>query len=412
MNGYSSSRRTAQAVRAYQHRRRRRDSAKRRAMPPTIELIADRDFLYDCFQSIAQDGGPAPGPDGIRAKDVAPADRGRVLQHLAEMLRERTYRPGKAREVRIRKSGGPGTRTLRVANILDRVVSKALHETLTVRWEKLFLDGSFGFRRRRGPWNMLAAIEASMQSHDRFVLAVDDVRNAFDNVWLDRLLLCHRELVNDAPLLNLIRTCLRCEPLPEYRFGIAQGNCYSPTALNVLLHFEHDVPVNRELGAGRWYRFADNVVYLCRTKEEANKCLTRAGQLLGCIGMTLKGGGSGGVVDLAAGETANLLGFEVQMRGGRICYRLGSRSWRCLAAALLDALGTRNPPATANEVIRGWVAQIGPAFFSKVMVDPILKFAARLGFRELARAEIVEIGENAHKRWRKLLDRATRSIEQ
>ncbi len=37
----------------------------------TLEQIADRDFLVDCFRQLQQEGGPAPGIDGISPQAMA-----------------------------------------------------------------------------------------------------------------------------------------------------------------------------------------------------------------------------------------------------------------------------------------------------------------------------------------------------
>ena len=66
--------------------------------------------------------------------------------------------------------------------MFDRIVSSALNRTLGALWEREFLPMSYGFRAQRGTWNLLADLMAAMVAEERFVLAIDDVRKAFDNV--------------------------------------------------------------------------------------------------------------------------------------------------------------------------------------------------------------------------------------
>ena len=77
---------------------------------------------------------------------------------------------------------------MKIGVTLDRVVGKALHESLQPFWEKVYLRNSFGFRPGRSAWQMLAELEATMQKYDRWVLAIDDVRKAFDNVPIRKAL--------------------------------------------------------------------------------------------------------------------------------------------------------------------------------------------------------------------------------
>ena len=92
----------------------------------------------------------------------------------------------------IDKPGTDEKRVLKIGVLLDRVVGKALHEALQPIWETIYLPQSFGFRPGRSAWQMLAAIIATREAEDRWVLAVDDVRKAFDNVPIAQTLGTHQ----------------------------------------------------------------------------------------------------------------------------------------------------------------------------------------------------------------------------
>jgi hypothetical protein len=57
--------------------------------------------------------------------------------------------------------------------------------------------------------------------------------------------------------------------------GIDQGNPYSSTALNVRLH--HAIDLMQDQHPPRYYRYADNVVYLCRDVSRPEEARTRPG---------------------------------------------------------------------------------------------------------------------------------------
>ena len=88
-------------------------------------------------------------------------------------------------------------------------------------------------------------------------------------------------------LLEIIEIILRGSDETK-QVGIDQGNCYSPTALNVLLQFVHDCPLERS-GNTLWYRYADNVVYPVKSVSEGHKVLCKSRNLLNSVHMTLKG---------------------------------------------------------------------------------------------------------------------------
>jgi len=236
---------------------------------------------------LKDENGPAPGPDGITYSDISNHEAGEIARAVSNAILNGTYKPHPTRSVRIPKQGKNGYRTLKLAAISDRIVSKALYEALQPSWEDVFLHGSWGYRRARGALGMLADMEARMIKYDCWVLAADDIRNAFDNVPIDKTIEAHRELFkkevfssliqNDMDrLLEIIEIILRGSDETK-QVGIDQGNCYSPTALNVLLQYVHDCPLERS-GYTLWYRYADNLLYPVKSvsvTERRNRATVR-----------------------------------------------------------------------------------------------------------------------------------------
>ena len=75
-----------------------------------MDVIASRDSLYHSFQILAEEGGQAPGPDGITYGQLSPHEIGEIAGELSERIRNGTYRPGPTRQVSIPKRGGAGHR--------------------------------------------------------------------------------------------------------------------------------------------------------------------------------------------------------------------------------------------------------------------------------------------------------------
>jgi hypothetical protein len=327
------------------------------------------------------------------------------MRGLALAVRLRLYRPQPGRRVAIPKPGG-GQRVLTIRGILDRVVSRALAEALTPLWERVFLPQSMGFRPHRGVWDMLAAVERIILEQDRNVLAVDDVRKAFDYVDIDGLMDDHRRHLTDPSLLSLIERVLRGGD-EDRKVGIDQGSPYSPSALNLRLHHVHDLG----MGQGQnppWFRYADNLVYLCQDVSAGQQALDQARNLLKQGGHTLKGE-DGDPIDLREGEV-QLLGFLLRRVGDQVVYAPGPKAYDGLRKNLLQAHETDNPPLTAHQAVCGWLTSLGPACEScteSMVVNRVLQIAREYGYREVGPyARLREVWRHARVCWNALRKRA------
>ena len=387
----------------YLRRRRRRREAMFARGPggPTLEMVADHEFLFECYRRLEAGGGHAPGPDGVTYGDLGPTEVGIVTREAGAAIRRGAYRPGPARKVEIPKAAG-GTRTLSVANLVDRVVGSALARVLTPTLEATFLPSSFGFRPGLGTWNMLAELGAAMIHDGRPVLAVDDVRKAFDVVNIPLLMEALTEHIRDPRLLDLVEIVLRGGEDRDRTLGIPQGSPVSPPCLNVILHKLHDAPLAGSVNRPPWFRYADNLAYACRDVPEGNQVLDQVRGLLATAGLELKGA-DGPPVDLRDGE-AQLLGFRLTLGDDRLRRRPGGGAWTKLTRSLEEAHEGPDPPRTARSVVRGWIESHGPAFESKRevarIVEEIGRIGAMSGFHELDSAEDrQERCSMAYRRW-------------
>jgi hypothetical protein len=363
---------------------------------PTVGQVADADYLIATYYDLKDRAGPAPGPDGVSYSDLGGREVADILRALSEAVLDGGYAPGPTRPVTIPKPRG-GFRTLRLANLLDRVLAAALHTALEPFWETVFLPMSMGFRPGRDTWRLLAELEATMVREGRWVLAADDIRKAFDSVVIGDVLADHARHVQDESLLSLVEVVLRGGDGKRQR-GIDQGSPYSPTALNVRLHHALDLEADQ---GHKPFRYADNLVFACRDVSEGHQALLQARQLLEQADLTLKGE-DGPPRDLQRGETAQLLGFTLSQKDGALHLDLGQDAWARLEQALVKAHETDNPAATATSVVTSWVTSWGPAFES-LRDDPltrVLDTAADIGFREvISQTELTARWRDSWLRW-------------
>ena len=362
---------------------------------PNLEQIAHPENLIQVFKELKANAGQTPGIDGVTYQDLSASEIGICMRGLSKVVLNGFYRPAPSLFVQIPKASGKGHRKLSIRAIMDRVVSAALNKALTPFWDKLFLDGSFGFRPNRGPWDMLLALEKTIIQQNRFVLAIDDIKDCFDHVPLAELMEDHSQHIQDERLLNLNETVLRGGENQTRTKGIQQGDAYSPTAMNVRLHYAHDLGLNQGLNPF-WLRYADNTVYPCQDVPEGIQALQFSRALLQPH-FTLKG--EDPPVDVRDRE-AQILGFSISFKG-QVRYGLGKSAWKGLEDNLDKAHLSPNPPGYALQAVRGWVGAYGPAFESTWSpVEEVLGTAASYGFRELITPkELFEDWQSSWQRW-------------
>jgi retron-type reverse transcriptase len=388
----------------------------------SVKHIASRDNLFRCAQEMIRDGGRAPGLDRVRPEDLTPSEIGRIAEVVSEKIMDGSYRPHKTRPVDIPKNDG-GLRTLQIRVFWDRVVARALHEAVSPLMETTFLDMSYGFRKKRNAWKLLADLKIAVEDKNKWVLAVEDVRRAFDSVRVDDVIDAHRTLFKQhrdmlgdyTGLLTLIGKVLRGAD-PNRRVGIDQGCPYSPDALNSALHVNHDVLLVQDATKPFWlrdvtatYRYADNLVYVCQSVKEGHQVLGHVRRLLRIRHLELKG--TGGVYDLAAGDTTQLLGFTLRRAiTNEMKVEPGFNALDIIRKHLCEAHQEPDPVTSARLALRGWTTWMGPAFKSgRKLLPKIGALATDLGLREsFSKKELHRLWHDSWTRWRESLLTARR----
>ena len=133
-----------------------------------------------------------------------------------------------------------------------------------------------------------AARQHTVITQNRWVIAIDDVRKAFDNVSIADAMNDHREYITDTSLLALIEAVLQGSDGPRRRRGIDQGAAYSPAVMNLRLHRTLDVEVERRQLPPCW-RFVDNNAFVCRSVKEGERALKYCRKMLVGTGLCFKG---------------------------------------------------------------------------------------------------------------------------
>lgn len=242
-----------------------------------IDKVYSKRTLRAAFTKVKANKG-APGVDRTTI-GMFEVELEKNLEHLRQQLREGSYRPQAIRRKYIPKVGKRREqRPLGIPTVRDRVVQTALRSVLEPIFEKEFAANSFGFRPQKGCKDALKQVQDLL--HEGYSFVVDaDLQNFFDTISHKRLIVEVRQRIADNRILKLIELFLKQEVMygverwtPET--GSPQGAVISPLLSNIYLNeLDH---LMAEHGF-KMVRYADDLVILCKTAEEAK----RAFELLG-----------------------------------------------------------------------------------------------------------------------------------
>lgn len=250
------------------------------------KVISERN-LQAAFWAVWRNAG-APGVDGqtvrqFEAQEVA------ELAKLREELRAKRYHRQAARRVWIPKPGTTEKRPLGIPAVRDRTVEAALKQVLEPIFERDFAQHSYGFRPGRGCREAVKRVEELLnQGYDWCVEL--DFKGYFDTIPHERLLGLIRQRVVDGSVLALLEQSLKAGVLEEMKgwepteAGTPQGAVISPLLANLYLD-----PLDHQMVKRGWemVRYADDLVVLCRTREEAEQAMAYLRYWAGEAGLTV-----------------------------------------------------------------------------------------------------------------------------
>jgi group II intron reverse transcriptase/maturase len=253
------------------------------------DKILRRDVLWRAWVAVRRNDG-APGIDRTTLAAVEEYGVTRLLDEVAAELREGRSRPLPARRVFIPTPGTSEQRPLSIPAVRDRIVQAAVKIVLEPVFEADFLPCSFGFRPKRGQHDALQVVIDEAWRGRRWVVETD-IANCFEAIPKDRLMQAVEERVADQSVLKLLRVILRAGVMDEgvvrhSANGTPQGGVISPLMCNVYLH-RLDRAWDRR-AHGVLVRFADDVLVMCATREQAEAALARLRSLLAELGLEPK----------------------------------------------------------------------------------------------------------------------------
>ncbi|MCA1695832.1 MAG: group II intron reverse transcriptase/maturase [Actinobacteria bacterium] len=319
-----------------------------------MDKVMARGTLEVAWKRVKQNRG-APGIDH-QTIEAFGAQHEQNLAAVERALQMGTYAPRGLRRVWIDKPGSREKRGLGIPTVRDRIVQTALKLVIEPIFETEFADGSHGFRPGRSPRTALRQVGAALENGAVWIVDVD-LRRYFDTIPHEPLLARCGARIADRRVLMLIGQLLRQGVMEELEgweasAGVPQGAVMSPLLANIYLD-----PLDHLLAAHDWtgVRYADDLVIMCRSREEAERALAVIQEWVADQGLVLHPDKTR-IVDARERGGFDFLGYHFEQ--GRYWPRRESRK-RCRALVRAHTRRTSGESMEAiiahlNPILRGW----------------------------------------------------------
>jgi len=374
-----------------------------------IDKVSTERTLQLAWEKVRSNAG-ACGVDGITIGRFEQDSQSRLLA-VNEHLRKGTYQPKPVKRVWIDKPGSAEKRPLGIPTVTDRVVQAAVRMVIEPIFENRFAKHSYGFRPGRGCKDALRHVEELLKAGNTQVVDVD-IKGYFDAIPHDRLMALVRERIADGRVLGLIEGFLKqgvmegtelaktVEDMPQ---GTPQGGVISPLLANIYLD-----PLDW-LMAGLGFemvRYADDMVVLCRSQEEAMDALEKLREWMAGVGLTLHPDKTRTVDMNLADSHFDFLGYRFQRsRRGRVMRLVRPKSLRKLRESIKPRTRRANGRsmkaivADLNRTLPGWFGYFKHAKASVLSgIDGWIRMRLRSILRKRRGLKGRGRGDD-HKRW-------------
>src|SRR5271170_1086622 len=261
----------------------------RRRFHALYDKVHRRDVLERAWELVRANDGAA-GIDKQTIADVEEYGIAKLLDELTADLKDGSWRALPARRVFIPKPGKQELRPLSIPAVRDRVVQAATKIVIEPIFEADMLECSFGFRPRRSAHDALQVLVDEAWRGRRWVVETD-IADCFEAIPHDRLIEAMQERIVDRHVVKLLRVMLRAGVMVDGTVrrsvtGTPQGGLVSPLLCNVYLNRLDRAWQAR--GVGKLVRYADDLVVMCATRQEAKYALGLLISLLGELGLEPK----------------------------------------------------------------------------------------------------------------------------
>ena len=269
-----------------------KETTKNKAVNPTLlEIISEEKFLLNAWDFLNKSNRRSRGLSSETIADFE-SHLQKNIAFISQQLKQGAYKFSSVRGVLIEKPGKTDKRPLRISEVRDRLVLKAISMKIDEYLKgpyQLDNECSFAYRPARNVEKAILKMVEHYQGGNRFILEAD-IEKFFDKVDKGKLLPLVYKYLPDESLHKLIQEGLSQEiaNLSEFSSsdahyfegsdtGIPQGNSLSPLFANIYLS-AFDQRMIKE--GFKMVRYADDFIILTASIEKANIALDIAKQEL------------------------------------------------------------------------------------------------------------------------------------
>lgn len=245
-------------------------------------------MVWRAWQHVKAKGG-GPGVDRVSLAEYE-IGLGRRLYKLWNRMASGSYFPSAVRRVDIPKADGT-MRSLGIPTIEDRIAQQVVRQALEPKVEPLFHPDSYGYRPGK---SALQAVGKARERCWRYNWVLDvDISRFFDTLNHELLKKAVRhhaaeEWINLYVGRWLTAAIAQPDGTMERRVqGTPQGGVISPLLANLYLHYALDRWMVQCQPDIPFERYADDVVFHCETRGEAERLKRALSQRLAQVGLSL-----------------------------------------------------------------------------------------------------------------------------
>ena len=245
---------------------------KRRTLTTEIlEEVVDYANLNRAYKQVSSNKGKG-GIDEMDTQELRQWMGKHINELRMEILTE-TYEVSPVRKVEIRKPDG-GIRMLGIPTVKDRLVQQAIPQRLSIHYDPIFSDSSYGFRPGRNAQQAVLQASEFIKEGKEWVVDID-MEKFFDKINHDRLMQRLSKGIGDKRLLRLINAYLKAGMmtggLEEQRTaGTPQGGPLSPLLSNIVLD---ELDKELEKRGHSFCRYADDCNIFVKSQKAGERVM-------------------------------------------------------------------------------------------------------------------------------------------
>lgn len=239
-----------------------------------LSNIFSESALLQAWQTVKSKGS-APGIDGITINQFNENSRN-FLAELKNDLVNGKYAPEPYERIFIKKESKK-FRPIAILSVKDRIVQKCVYSFYEEKFNKIFIDTSYAYRKNKGHGKAVNRIQDFLLRGYSFAAAID-IDNFFDTIDRAKLFEKCRTYFDEPYIQKLIEMwtltgVVYNENYIENSKGIAQGGVISPLLSNLYLH-DFDLAMKNKNFFN--VRYADNILIISKNREHAKSSLEYA----------------------------------------------------------------------------------------------------------------------------------------